>query len=156
MNIYTLLAENNRPLFNTIRKNLQQAQRKLSQDLQEVPAEEVAKVEAIGKKPLVVWKSRHFLVQLIQDVIFAGTPEEQEYLRLTVSRTELTNDGNWKDGISWDELMVIKSQCGFAEQWAVEVYPPTDEIVNVGNMRHLWLVTRPVFAWSKHNHPADD
>jgi hypothetical protein len=154
MNIYRLLAENNRPLFNTARKNLQQTQRKLSYELKEVPADEVTQVEALGKKPLAVWKSRHFLVQLIQDVIFAGTPEEQEYLRLTVSRSELANDGNWKDGISWDELMVIKSQCGFGEQWAVEVYPPTDEVVNVANMRHLWLVTRPVFAWSKLKQPA--
>jgi len=152
MNIYTLLAETNRPLFNTARKNLQQAQRKLSEDLQEVSADEVSKVEVLGKKPMVVWKSRHFLVQLIQDVIFEGTPEEQEYLRLTVSRAELLNDGNWKDGITFDELMAIKAQCGFGEQWAVEVFPPDEELVNVGNMRHLWLVTRPVFAWSKHNH----
>jgi hypothetical protein len=154
MNIYTLLAETNRPLFNEARKNLQQAQRKLSEDLQEVSSEEVAKVESLGKKPMVVWKSRKFLVQLIQDVIFAGTPEEQEYMRLTVNRTELLNDGNWKDGITFDELMDIKSQCGFGEQWAVEVFPPDEELVNVGNMRHLWLVTRPVFAWSKLNHES--
>jgi hypothetical protein len=73
-----------------------------------------------------------------------------------VSRCELQNDGNWKDGILWDELMEVKTAVGFGERWAVEVFPPDAHLVNVANMRHLWITHRPPFAWVKNDAPADD
>lgn len=95
----------------------------------------------ISVLPDKVMRSREFFVQ-----IFGG-----EFPRLTISRTEINKHGDWKDGISWEELQSIKRECGFGESDAVEVFPADKDIVNVANMRHLWIVTPEYskFFWRK-------
>ncbi len=44
------------------------------------------------------------------------------------------------DGISWDELQHIKNLAFGAEATAVEIFPPMSQLVNIKNIRHLWLV----------------
>jgi hypothetical protein len=80
--------------------------------------------------PDKVLRSREFLVQ-----VFSG-----EFPRLTISRTEIDKHGMWKDGISWDEMQTIKKGCGFGDCDAVEAFPKDKDLVNVANMRHLWIV----------------
>lgn len=93
-------------------------------------------------QPEVIFRSSQYLAQA-----FA---EKDGARRLTISRTMINEDGNWLDGSTWDDLMRVKSQCGYGDLWAVEIYPPDDEIVNVANMRHLWLtIERPAFAWQR-------
>ena len=53
-------------------------------------------------------------------------------------------DGRWKDDITWDELQEIKRQAGYGNQMAVEIYPDDLDIVNVANMRHLWILDEPL------------
>ena len=87
-----------------------------------------------------VWRSRSFLVCLW----FEGA-----HKRLTVNRTRIVN-GKWEQNISWDELMRLKAEAGYADWWAIEIYPPTEHVVNVANMRHLWLLEeKPAMAWEK-------
>lgn len=88
-----------------------------------------------------VMRSYRFLCQLyhLGDII-----------RISVNRAEMDNAGNWKDGISWDDLQWIKSQCGFEGRDAVEVYPADADMVNVANMRHIWVFPpdyKLSFAW---------
>lgn len=90
---------------------------------------------------LEVWISRDFLVQIFDDA-------KSEARRITINRTTIDNQGRWRDGITWDELQRIKADVGFGDVWAVEVFPPQDKVVNVANMRHLWIVPKPQFAWS--------
>ena len=72
-------------------------------------------------------------------------------VRLSVSRSELAGD-RWADRITWDELQDVKAQAGYADALAVEVYPPAVDVVNVANMRHLWVyfdhLSLP-FIWRK-------
>ncbi len=50
----------------------------------------------------------------------------------------------------WDELQRIKSECGYGNTDAIEIYPADDDVVNVANMRHLWILdSRIPFAWRK-------
>lgn len=93
---------------------------------------------------LKVWRSRDFLVQ-----VFAAKPPAMA--RVSINRTEM--DGNrWRDGITWDQVQRIKQEIGRGEQWAVEVFPADTELVNVANVRHIWLLAEaPAFAW-KHEH----
>jgi hypothetical protein len=100
---------------------------------------------SLKTETLEVWRSKRYLVQIVEE-------RNNQCLRLTVNRTELNAAGDdWQDGITWDELMEIKTQCGRDLDWAVEVYPPSDEVVNVANMRHLWLMPFPpaLYAWKK-------
>lgn len=86
-----------------------------------------------------VFRSCNFLVQVFVETNGA--------VRLSVCRTEI-DGASWKPGISWDDLQIIKNQCGYSDQWAVEVYPPDEAVVNVSNMRHLWIIKeKPEFAW---------
>lgn len=86
------------------------------------------------------WRSRDFLVQLYR------SPEPAIW-RLSVNRTSISGE-RWRDGISWDELQRLKAEAGFSHTWAVEVYPSAESVVNVGNLRHLWLLPEPPpYAW---------
>ena len=88
-----------------------------------------------GARPIEVWQSREYLVQLF---------EEPCGHRLTVCRVMLGVDGRWEDGLSWDELQRIKRATGFGDTYAFEIYPRDRDIVNVANMRHLWLLREPL------------
>lgn len=94
-----------------------------------------------GKHPVHVWLSRNYLVQCYE--------EHHGVMRLSINRTS-RNKGNWNDKITWDELQQIKRECGFGERYAIEIYPQDSEIVNVANMRHLWILPMPLpIGWRK-------
>lgn len=89
-----------------------------------------------------VLRSREFLVQEFD-------APEPAFVRLSVNRTTL-NGERWDEGITWEELQRVKAECGYPLAWAVEIYPSQGEVVNVANMRHLWLLREaPAFAWKK-------
>lgn len=112
--------------------------RKLPKSLAPVPESEWPKGHSTAER-VAVWRSRKYLVQ-----VFA----EGGHVRLTVSRVMVGKDGGWNDDISWDELQSIKHEVGFGKEWAVEVFPPDRDVVNVANMRHLWLLLEPpAFGW---------
>ena len=50
----------------------------------------------------------------------------------------------WKrdgtDGISWDELQSMKNRVFGKDATAIEIFPAEDQLVNLKNIRHLWLV----------------
>lgn len=94
-----------------------------------------------------LWRSRKFLAQLFR--------QRDGTLRLSVNRTMVGLDGDrWIDGITWDELQQVKAECGFGDRWAVEIYPPDYDVVNVANVRHLFLLPEaPAFAWKR---PAEE
>lgn len=88
-----------------------------------------------------VLRSSEFLVQ-----VFAGR-SDAVIARLSVVRTRLVGR-DWADGITWGELQDIKNQCGYSDYDAVEVYPDAADVVNVANMRHLWVMADKLpFAW---------
>lgn len=93
---------------------------------------------------LAFWMSRDFHATLYRD-------RANGHERLTVGRTELdTRTGNFRDGITWDELQAVKHQCGYGDRWAVEVYPANEEVVDAVSLRHLWLLPEPpAYAWTR-------
>lgn len=79
-----------------------------------------------------VWRSRGFLVQ--------GFPEpEPVVIRLSILRTALDTGGGWQQDITWEELQRLKREAGFGDFEAVEVFPQDTDVVNVANIRHLWV-----------------
>ena len=90
--------------------------------------------------PLEVWRSRDFLLQVYR--------EGNGYERLSVIRTQLNGSGRWADGIPWEDLQRLKRECGRGDRWAVEVFPADDRVVNVANMRHLFVLQEPPpYGW---------
>lgn len=87
-----------------------------------------------------VWRSKKFLVQ-----VYA---EKDGAVRLSICRVIISKSGHWQDGITWMDLQRLKAECGYGDRWAVEIYPPNDEVVNVANMRHLFVLGgAPAYAW---------
>lgn len=122
------------------RREMERQNKKMPLDLQPVPEHEWPIMN--GRRPTRVWRSRNFLVQEYAAISPA-------LVRLSVSRTTLSGD-RWADNIEWDELQWIKRQCGYAHHEAVEIYPPDKDVVNVANMRHLWVLEAPTqFAWRR-------
>lgn len=79
---------------------------------------------------IAVWRSKYLLAQVFR---------EADATRITVNRTDVNGIGEWKDCITWDELQSVKRSLGFGECLAIEFYPPDRDVVNVANMRHLFL-----------------
>lgn len=86
------------------------------------------------------YMSKEFLVQLYQ--------EKNKPLRITINKTTVTSTGNWEDNITWDEIQKIKNEIGFENKDCVEIYPAEKNIVNVANMRHIWVMEDLLdFSW---------
>lgn len=116
------------------RRQLKRDNQKMPVNLKIVPPEEwpasKQRSSAIG-----VWRSRDFLVQAYR---------ENGAVRLSIGRTELGNNGRWLDNITWDELQELKRQAGYGERYAIEIYPKDKDVVNVANLRHLWVLDEPL------------
>jgi hypothetical protein len=107
--------------------------------LQEIPRWQWPNPNA---EQLRVLRSRDFLVQE-----FAAP--DPAIVRLSICRTTLVGE-RWQDGITWDDLQRLKRECGYGGRDAVEVFPADADVVNVANMRHLWVMAEAVpFAWRK-------
>jgi hypothetical protein len=96
-----------------------------------------------GAKHARVLRSRDFLVQVFQ--------EPNDVLRLSITRAALDPEtGRWKDGISWDDVQHLKTLAGYGDKTAIEIYPPDSDVVNVANVRHVWIVPEaPAFMWRR-------
>lgn len=86
-----------------------------------------------GVSMVGVWRSKDYLAQLVIE-------EKTKAVRLSVQRTMIDEKGGWVEGIAWEELQRVKSECGMGHLLAVEVYPRDRDVVNVANMRHLFLM----------------
>lgn len=87
--------------------------------------------EAEEQGLVAYWRSRTLLVQIYD----RGT----DVFRLSVSRAEAGSGGRWKDGISWDQLQAVKREVGYGHLEGFEAYPADQNIVNVANIRHIWI-----------------
>lgn len=110
--------------------------------LVEIPRDEWP-AAGVTLKHVRVCRSRDFLIQ-----VFA---EPNDVIRLSVQRCAFDRKtGRWKDGISWDDLQHLKKLAGYGDRAAVELYPPDSEMVNVANLRHLWILPEaPEFMWRR-------
>lgn len=127
------------------KRYLEQQNRKYTSVLEPVPSETWPASPHGAPIPESVFRSAYFLAQVFR---------EKVGYRISVQRCSvvgLRDNGEpiWAEQISWDDLMGVKRQVGFSGQWAVEVYPPDEDIVNVANMRHLWVIAEPVYGWKK-------
>lgn len=90
-------------------------------------------------------RNRQFMVQVYE-------PEEHQaehvLVRLSINYAILNDSGGWVDGITWDQLYAIKAAVGYGKHDAVEIYPGAAPLVNVANIRHLWVMRNPLpYAW---------
>lgn len=108
--------------------------------LEKVPVSEwPPTLRLLSQQPVEVWRSRGYLVQVYRAC--------DGVLRLSICTTEIDGD-RWADGISWRRLQRLKAECGFGDREAVEIYPPDADVVDVANMRHLWVLPeRLPFSW---------
>ena len=106
--------------------------------LEQVPREKWPRQDG---NQVEIWLSRKYMVQVFDDF---------ESQRLSINRTTAREDGRWDEGLTWDELQDVKRQVGRGDLWAVEMYPADAHVVNVANMRHLWVLAAPPrIGWFK-------
>jgi hypothetical protein len=121
---------------------LQQENAKWPEALKPWPREKWPSAGAPGV--LAVYRSKGFLVQ----VFYEPAPV---VVRLSILRTAIKTNGEWQENITWEELQRLKREAGYGNCDAVEVYPDDRDVVNVANMRHLWILQPDSlpFAWRK-------
>lgn len=109
-----------------------------------------------GVQRLDAWQSRDYLVQLYQETCRSPDGRRAVLWRLTVNRVTVDKTGRFDDAIGWDELQRVKRECGFGDRYAVEVYPRDCDMVNVSNMRHIWLIEQPLpVGWFSYEDPPE-
>lgn len=125
------------------KKHLHQQNQKQTGTLSEIPRDQwPATWQSRKIQPDKVLRSKRFLCQLFY--------EPNGVVRLSFNRAEIDETGHFIDGMSWDELQQLKSEAGYANFDAVEIFPNVVDTVNVANMRHLWVFTenQPLeFIW---------
>lgn len=100
-----------------------------------------------NKWPIGAASKKQFDLHLSKDFLVSHYQEENGIIRLSINRTQRIGD-QWKDGITWDELQAIKNAVGYSGKDAVEVYPAEPDVVNVANIRHLWVMPQKIaFTW---------
>ena len=104
-------------------------------EMREVPRDKWPIMPGLESEPLNVWLSNEFLAVLYRQRVGGA-------LRLCVNRTR-RNGRDWRDGITWDELQRIKNETLGEDAWCIENYPSQSEVVNVSNMRHLYVLDEP-------------
>lgn len=118
--------------------------------LARVPVEKWPQEMSDGTPRIELFRSRTHLVQ-----VFA---EPSGIVRLSVNRTDWDERQNrFREDITWDDLQRLKGEAGYANHYAVEVFPPDIDVVNVANMRHLWVFPANVvlpFAWRSRSIPG--
>lgn len=124
---------------------LASANRKYSEHLVEISVDLLQlqiKQPGMAKYPQRAWRSNRFVV-----LEFA---EAEGISRLSINRTAIDRNGDWLDGITWDELQLLKQQCGYGDLDAVEVFPADKDVQFVANMRHLFVFQKPLdFVWRR-------
>lgn len=103
--------------------------------LVEIPKSQWPPRHGSPEYPQAVWRSRQYAVRPLRGV---------EARRLTVNRTALGSDGHWEQDIPWDDLQRCKRETGHGDWYGFEIYPRDRDLVNVANMRHLWLLAEPL------------
>lgn len=91
-------------------------------------------------RPLELWRSRHYLAQVFGERWLGDI----EVRRMSVNRVTVGADAHWEENIPWEDLMRCKREAGYGDWYGVEVYPRDRDIVNMANMRHLWLLREPL------------
>lgn len=104
-------------------------------EMREVPRDKWPIMPGLESEPLNVWLSNEFMAVLYRQRVGGA-------LRLCVNKTR-RNGKDWRDGITWDELQRIKNETLGEDVWCIENYPAQSEVVNVSNMRHLYIVDEP-------------
>lgn len=126
-------------LLRTLQRALVLENRKWPAHLVEIPPAQWPDdlhVTLTGSAPEQVWRSNRFTAVLYREHSKAAR-------RLSIMRSMIGADGKALQGITWDELQEIKGQCGFGDADAVELFPADADLVNVSNMRHLWILPEP-------------
>ena len=120
------------------REKLKQLERENSQYPDELIG--VPKSEWPSESPgrIMVLRSKTFLLQVYK---------ENGAIRLSINRTVVDHNMKWKERISWEQLQELKRQAGYGDQLAVEIYPCDKDVVNVANMRHLWIIEGLKAGW---------
>jgi len=95
-----------------------------------------------GSHIICAFRSRNYLASIFND---------NGYTRISVNMTDINENGEWLEGISWDILQHIKTLLGYGEFEAVEVYPKDSDVVNIANIRHLFILKENElpFIWRK-------
>jgi hypothetical protein len=82
-----------------------------------------------------VFQSEDFTVQCFN--------VDENVIRLAINRNPVAQMSlSYPDGIDREELKAIIKALGFGDRYGVEIYPPKRSILNVMNVRHLWLLPK--------------
>jgi hypothetical protein len=130
--------------FKQVNRFLARESQKFSEEMQMIPYEEwpsIHKSTELKCKPLALWRSKKFMAQVVE--------EPNGSIRISINRTSINSKYEFIDGISWDDLQNIKNQIGFQDFDCIELYPAREDVVNVANIRHLFVLPESsIYNWS--------
>jgi hypothetical protein len=105
-----------------------------------------------GESQLQAWESQAYLVQHYRAAPFNGIA----CTRLSASWFPVVKEKQWAAGwlwpdpLSWSQIQAIKREV-LGDLFAVEIYPPDEDVVDLANTRHLFVFAEPLaLGWALH------
>lgn len=132
--------DKNRKLRKKIQKEHEKSLSQYSDNLELIAIEDYKTKINTPNNLIKAYVSKKYFVQLYQ--------EKNKPLRISIIKNKVNADLKWEDGLTWDEIQNIKNEIGFENNDCVEIYPAQQNVVNVANMRHIWVMNDPLpFSW---------
>lgn len=137
------LTKDKKQEISKLRKVLRDENRKFPPHLVKIPDEHWPEDRhAYGDTRIHVYRSKYFLVQVY--AMNGGM------FRIAVARCEIDKNGQFVEDITWDDMQMIKRQAGFSEWDGVELFPKDRDMINIENMRHMFVFPESLpFAWRR-------
>jgi hypothetical protein len=134
----------NRDQRRAARKYMAEQAARYPAHLVEIPREEWSPEHRATTHLLRALRSKTHLVQVFNE------GHHGVLVRLSINRIGIDSKGGWLQDIPWEDLQRLKAEAGYGDSDAVEVYPRDKNVVNVANIRHLWIMSEPLaFAWTR-------
>lgn len=99
---------------------------------------------------------RKYLVPIFRKVASSDLKVDQETIKTSIGTVKhLRIKGHGQRNLSWEEMQEIKDREAGKEALAIEVFPPHNEIVNVHNVRHLWVIPKEALPFGLKEQDGD-
>lgn len=131
------LSKRTLPNWKNVNREMARENARFGREFIQIPEEQwpEGSKAAGGDRPIAAFRNARFFVQVCR--------EENGAVRISVNRTQIDETYNFVGGITWDELFIIKNEIGYADKDCIEIYPAESKLVNVANIRHLFILETP-------------
>lgn len=133
-----------RDKYRDFKRKIEKENKKFSNRLEKIPSDDLP--DHTDDTMLDAYRSAEYLVQ-----VFDVSDLMPGLIQISVQRMMINRNGEFADGIPFDDLQIIKNEVGFSNYDAVEILPRHIDYYTKPNVRYIWVLTKSTlpFIWRR-------